>query len=127
MKKEPLLSGKINPAKKQGLYFTIPTWFLYNPLWRIGKPISVGAFHLGGSVSRIRFAHPTMWKASTKFGLPIPQCGKLQPNSVCPSHNVESFNQIRFAHPTMWVVKKSCRNGKRQPLFLRRIYFTGWQ
>jgi hypothetical protein len=63
-----LLSGKMNPAKKQGLSFTFPTGFLYNPLWRIGKPISVGASHFGGSANRFRLELSTLADPSAEFG-----------------------------------------------------------
>ncbi|MDR2497801.1 MAG: hypothetical protein LBD21_11830 [Tannerellaceae bacterium] len=66
--RELIAVRKINPAKKQGLSFTIPTGFLYNPLWGMGKPISVGAFHLGGSASRFRLKLSTLGDPSADFG-----------------------------------------------------------
>jgi hypothetical protein len=61
------------------------------PPWRIRQPISVGASHFGGSVSRFRLALSTLADWQTEFGWSFPLWRIRQPEAFFMSSDAESY------------------------------------
>jgi hypothetical protein len=80
-----LLFGKINPAKKQGLSFTIPTGFLYNPLCWKASAENCASFPPGG------IDHPKFAQAFRQGGNEQPKIAQAFPQGEMANRNLRKL------------------------------------
>jgi hypothetical protein len=97
-----VLSGKINPAKKQGLSFTIPTGFLYNPLCGNLQQILRKLFNMLGTFSEFCASFSTCWEPSADSAQAFQHVGNLQRILRELFNMLGTFSEFCASFPTCW-------------------------